>query len=163
MLLSRPDSCGSSAGTVIGLRSLSPLTHSSMRLSPADGTKFSTSDTLTLASSGLRAQQESIEGADLGELGVCTGSERTSVIVHIVHAPMSRVGADVNDLRRVCTARRALFTLELFTLYRVHCIIMTMVAGSQQHGSGHTFCVVIRGFTDDAGANRKRLNLQKHV
>ncbi len=35
VVLSSPESCGSSAGTLSGLRSLSPLTHSSMRLSPA--------------------------------------------------------------------------------------------------------------------------------
>ena len=35
VVLSSPESCGSSAGTLSALRSLRPLTHSSMRLSPA--------------------------------------------------------------------------------------------------------------------------------
>ena len=37
VLLISPDSCGSNAGTVSRLRNLCALTHSSMRLSPADG------------------------------------------------------------------------------------------------------------------------------
>ena len=87
------------------------------------------------------------------------GGQRTSIIVHVVHAPLCRIVADVNDLRGICTPQQALFARELCTQHHAHCLDSGCTA-RRQLGPGRTFCVVIRSFADDARANRECVDLR---